>query len=250
MEQELEIVRQARESFDRILHHKVYAEVIRDDRQLSLLLELVQGGSYKRILDIGTGTGYLAFPLARVYPYALVYGIDIAESIIGINRERVQEEDITNLIFQTFDGIHYPFEEESFDLVVSRYAFHHFPNRANAVEQIYRILVPGGRVLISDPVRDAEDRRGVIDAFMRIKGDGHIQFYADTELEQLFAEKGLHKEKQVFTHMAFPFAPGRAYTELYESLTDRDRRLYGITEENGTIWVRHIAVGNTLFQKR
>lgn len=34
-----------------------------------------------------------------------------------------------------------------------------------------------------------------------------------------------------------------------ESLTDRDRRLYEITEENGTIWVRHIDVGNTLFQK-
>lgn len=88
MEQELKNVRQARESFDRILHHKVYTDVIRDDRQLSLLLELVQGDGYKKILDIGTGTGYLAFPLAEAYPNALVYGIDIAESIIGKNRER------------------------------------------------------------------------------------------------------------------------------------------------------------------
>ena len=133
---------------------------------------------------------------------------------------------------------------------MSSFALHHFPNSGNAVEQIYRILVPGGKVLISDPVRDVEDRKRVIDAFMRIKGDGHIRFYTDTELEYLFEEKGLHKEKQVLTHMTFPFAPGRAYTELYESLTDRDRRLYDITEENGTIWVRQIDVGNTLFLKR
>ena len=118
MEQEPDEVRQARESFDKILQHKEYTEVIRDDSHLTLLLKLVQGGSYKRILDIGTGTGYLAFPLAKAYPEALVYGIDIAESIMDINRERVKKSGMTNLIFQVFDGIAYPFEEEGFDLIV------------------------------------------------------------------------------------------------------------------------------------
>lgn len=276
MEQELEMVRQARESFDRILHHKVYTDVIRDDRHLSLLLELVQGGSYKRILDIGTGTGYLAIPLAKAYPEALVYGIDIAESIIDKNKECAKKSGMTNLIFRSFDGIFYPFEEmfgcctsitdrrnitgetcdrhteenfAGFDLIVSRYAFHHFPNPENAVEQIYRLLTFGGKVLISDPVRAKEDRDGIIDSFMRIKKDGHIRFYAETELEQMFAGKGMQKGKQVFSQMAFPFAPERAYTELYEKLTDEDRQLYDIAEENGTIWVRNIAVGNTVFEK-
>lgn len=250
MEQELEKVMQARESFDRILLHKAYTEVIRDDGHLALLLELVQGGRYKRILDIGTGTGYLAFPLAKSYPEALVYGIDIAESIIDKNRENAQKNGMANLIFQVFDGIAYPFDEGCFDLIVSRYAFHHFPNPQNAAEQIYRLLPQGGKVLISDPVRAEEDRYGIIDAFMRVKKDGHIQFYTETELEQIFVGAGLQRVKQIFTHMSFPFAPGRDYTELFGKFTDRDRRLYGITEENGTIWVRHIAVGNTVFEKR
>lgn len=249
MEQELENVRRARESFDRILHHKVYKDVIRDDRQLSLLLELVQGGSFKRILDIGTGTGYLAFPLAKAYPDAQVFGIDIAESIIRENERHVEESNMSNLFFRAFDGIHYPFEEESFDLIVSRYAFHHFPNPGNAVEQIQRILLPGGKILISDPVRDMKDHRGVIDTFMRIKGDGHIQFYTEEELEKLFVKQGLQKKKQVFTNMTFPFAPGAAYTELYQKLTDKDRSLYDIVEENGIIRVGHITVGNTVFEK-
>lgn len=231
MEQALEKVRQARDSFGRILQHKVYMDVIRDDRHLSLLLELVQGGGYKRILDIGTGMGYLAFPLAAAYSDAQVYGIDIAESIIDKNRERVREDGIVNLIFRTFDGIHYPFEEGSFDLIVSRYAFHHFPDPGNEAGQIGRLLAPGGRVLISDPVRAQEDQNGVIDTFMRIKKDGHIRFYTETELEQLFAEAGLHQEKQTFTHMAFPFAPNPEYAQLYRKITDRDRRLYDMAEK-------------------
>ena len=138
---------------------------------------------------------------------------------------------------------------ESFDLIVSRYAFHHFPNPGNAVEQIQRILLPGGKILISDPVRDMKDHRGVIDTFMRIKGDGHIHFYTEEELEKLFVKQGLQKKKQVFTNMTFPFAPGAAYTELYQKLTDKDRSLYDIVEENGIIRVGHITVGNTVFEK-
>lgn len=258
MEQAMEQVRKARESFNRILDHKIYRDVIKDDKQLALLLEMVcdsrgnndhNSKGYKKILDIGTGTGYLAFPLAEAYPQAMVYGIDIAESIIDKNRERVKSENIDNLSFQAFDGIHYPYEEERFDLVVSRYAFHHFPNPGDAVKQIYRILVPGGKVLISDPVRCREDQEGIIDDFMRIKGDGHIQFYTEAELERLFVERGFHKERVILTKMEFPFAPGQAYMELYEGLTDRERQLYDMAEKNGTVWVRHIAVGNTIFAK-
>lgn len=134
-------------------------------------------------------------------------------------------------------------------MIVSRYAFHHFPNPENAVEQIYRILAPNGKVLISDPVRNVEDCKGVIDTFMRVKGDGHIRFYTETELYRLFACNSLHKEKQVFSYMAFPFAPGQTYTELYKKLMDEDKQLYDITEENGTIWVRRIAVNNIVFKK-
>lgn len=244
-----ELVRQARESFERTLRHSCYTEIIRDDEHLHLLLEMAAEGRCGRILDIGTGTGYLAFPLAAAYPQALVCGIDITPGIVEENCRRARESGMTNLVFQEFDGITYPFAEESFDLVVSRYAFHHFPNPESAAEQIGRLLSSGGRLLLSDPLRAAEDASGVIDAFMKIKGDGHVCFYQIQELETLFAKAGLRKEKETVTQMTFPFPNRKAYEKLYEKCTPEELRIYNIGREGKTVWVRHMEVGSLLFVK-
>lgn len=250
MNRDMEQVEQAKKSFNRILDHEKYAGIIRDDAHLSLLLSLVQDGVYDRILDIGTGTGYLAFPLAETFPAAQVCGIDIAETIIEKNNAAVREKGITNLSFQTFDGLAYPFRSESFDLIVTRYAFHHFPNAANAVRQMNWLLVKGGKVLVSDPMGNEKDDKGIIDAFMRVKRDGHHHFYSADELDELFANNGFVKEKQVLTEMKFPFPQNEEYMELYHNTVIKDKELYGITNENGIVWVNHVQVGNTVFVKQ
>lgn len=211
---------------------------------------MVEGGNYRKILDIGTGTGYLAFPLAEEFPAASICGIDIAETIIEKNKEVVTEKGISNLVFQAFDGLRYPFDDDSFDLIVTRYAFHHFPNITDAIQQMNKLLVKGGKVLISDPMRNEKDANGIIDAFMRVKKDGHIQFYAADELDALFANNGFTKENQVITNMKFPFAPMAEYIEVYDKTTDDDRMLYDMKNENGVVWINHISVGNTIFVKQ
>lgn len=73
--------------------------------------------------------------------------------------------------FEVFDGLTYPFSNEYADLIVTRYAFHHFQDVVNAVQQMNRILVKGGKVLITDPMRNEKDNDGIIDNFMRVKKD-------------------------------------------------------------------------------
>ncbi|MDE6014487.1 MAG: methyltransferase domain-containing protein [Acetatifactor sp.] len=250
MNHDVENVKQAKNSFNNILGNKKYAGIIKDDKHLSLLLDLVEGDKNNKILDIGTGTGYLAFPLAEKFPTASVCGIDIADVIVEKNNATVKEKGIRNLSFEVFDGLKYPFPDESFDLIVTRYAFHHFPDIVDAVRQMSRILVKGGKVLISDPMRNEKDDNGVIDSFMRVKKDGHIQFYSSNELDKLFINSGFTKEKQVITDMKFPFAKQSEYIELYDKITDKDKMLYDISEKNGIVWVNHIDVGNTIFVKQ
>lgn len=244
-----ESVKQARESFNRIIDNKTYANIIRDDKHLAAIMNLLEEDEYGNILDIGTGTGYLAFPLAAKYTASTVYGIDIADAIIAKNQEAVKEKGITNLHFKAFDGLTYSFEEESIDLIVSRYAFHHFPNVADAIGQMNRILAKGGKVLISDPMRDTCDVNGIIDEYMSVKKDGHIQFYSAKELDELFLQNGFRKEKQLITNMRFPFPPKQEYVELFEKTDAGEKELYGITNENGIVWIQHIDVGNTVYVK-
>lgn len=249
MNTDMEYVRQAKESFNRILDNQKYVEIIKDDKHLSLLLDLVSGSEYRTILDIGTGTGYLAFPLAEKFPNACVCGIDIAEGIVEKNNAAVREKGISNLSFQVFDGLNIPFSVESVDLIVTRYAFHHFPNAENAVLQMNKILQKGGAVLVSDPMRNENDENRVIDQFMKVKKDGHIRFYSSGELEGLFVGNGFRKGTQVITDMKFPFSRWEDYVNTYEQTTEREKALYNITNDSGVIWVNHIEVGNTVFVK-
>lgn len=249
MSNDVENIKQAQKSFNHMLDNKKYAEIIKDDKHLSLLLHLVNNGEYHKILDIGTGTGYLAFPLAEKFPTARIYGIDIAETIIEKNNIAAKEKGITNLTFEVFDGLRYPFSDEIFDLIVTRYAFHHFPNITKTICQMNRILVKGGKVLVSDPMRNEKDNNGLIDRFMRVKKDGHIQFYSSNELENLFLHNGFTKESQVITNMKFPFSRQTEYAKIYDEISTEDKELYDITNEDGIIWVNHIDVGNTIFIK-
>lgn len=246
---DIEIVQQAKESFNRIIDNKTYANIIKDDNHLSEIMDLIEESNYRRILDIGTGTGYWAFPLAERFPKSTVCGIDIADAIIQKNNEIVKEKGITNLSFEVFDGLNYLFEDESVDLIVTRYAFHHFPNVQDAIRQMHRILAKGGKILVSDLMRNEKDINGVIDDFMRVKKDGHIQFYSAKELDEMFIDSGFIKDEQLITEMKFPFAPKSEYIDVYNKTGDEDRAMYSIVNESGTVWVKHIDVGNTVYMK-
>ncbi len=244
-----EIVKKAKQSFEKVLDNEKYANIIKDDRHLQVLLDMVNDKKWEQILDIGTGTGYLAFPLACLNADAKVYGIDIAENIIEKNRDRAVKEGINNLEFVAFDGVDYPFEDDTFDLMVTRHAFHHFPQVRDAIKELAKRLKKGGNILIADPMKKEEDTSGIIDRFMDVKGDGHVEFYSKEKLESIFVSCGLRVEKQVITKMTFPFPPKPEYVEIFDSITEEEKRLYQIEMRDGIVWIGNIEVGNTLFVK-
>jgi ubiquinone/menaquinone biosynthesis C-methylase UbiE len=104
----------------------------------------VSGG---RILDVGTGPSYLPLRISEVLPGSEVIGIDVSEDMIRIARKNAEGK---NVKFLVGDANKMPFEDDSFDLVVSTGSLHHWRNPVNVLNEIYRVLRPGRKALIYD----------------------------------------------------------------------------------------------------
>lgn len=245
------MIQQAKASFDRILGNEIYADIIKDDKHLALLMDMIAPLlDHASVLDLGTGNGYLAFPIAELSSNTRVFGLDIAENAIIRNRSAAEANGLTNLQFDCYDGLHFPYQPNSFDLIVTRHALHHFPLLDDTLDALHLLLKPGGRILVADPMGHSCDHEHYIDKLMSVKGDGHVCFYHQDELEHIFSRHGFAIEQQIVTTMRFPFPPKPTYTVLYSQAPDSVRESYHLQEKDGVIRVGQIEIGNTLFIKQ
>jgi ubiquinone/menaquinone biosynthesis C-methylase UbiE len=106
-----------------------------------------------RVLEVAPGPGYLAIEIARLSDYK-VTGLDISHTFIRIATENARKAGVT-VDFRHGDAARMPFPDESFDFVVCRAAFKNFSDPVGALNEIYRVLAPGGQASIIDLRKDA-----------------------------------------------------------------------------------------------
>ncbi len=117
------------------------------DKWKSVMSELAETGHGRRALDIGTGTGQFAFYLAE--QGFEVDGVDISEKMIVWAREKALQANL-KIDFKTGDAEHLDFEDNTFDVVVSRNLLWTLPDPARAIREWHRVLKPDGRIIVSD----------------------------------------------------------------------------------------------------
>jgi demethylmenaquinone methyltransferase/2-methoxy-6-polyprenyl-1,4-benzoquinol methylase len=106
-----------------------------------------------RVLDLATGTGDIAFACAR--GGAKVVGLDITRRMIELAREKrgaAADRPVArgSLHFLVGDMLALPFPPASFDLVTTGYGLRNVPNLTAALDEIQRVLTPGGQLLSLD----------------------------------------------------------------------------------------------------
>jgi ubiquinone/menaquinone biosynthesis C-methylase UbiE len=117
--------------------------VNRDDT-LKAILSFVAGVSVKKVLDIGTGTGKVIKSVKQTYLDSECYGIDIS---LEMESELLDDE---NYIISQMNCENMQFESEMFDIVTARMSLHHVANLEDAVNEVFRVLKPGGKFIICE----------------------------------------------------------------------------------------------------
>jgi ubiquinone/menaquinone biosynthesis C-methylase UbiE len=108
-----------------------------------------------RILDVGTGPGDLLLKIIRMRPEMQLNGLDISPAMVAIARENIEKSGFSSSIdISEGEAGNLPFPAETFDSVVSTGSLHHWKEPVAGLNEIYRVLKPGGYALIYDIATD------------------------------------------------------------------------------------------------
>jgi ubiquinone/menaquinone biosynthesis C-methylase UbiE len=183
-----------RESFTRQAEAYASAAVITDRVRLKRLVEAVAPAPESRLLEVACGPGYLA--LAFAARCREVIGLDLTEAPLAIAEHKRRQRGLTNVRFQLGDADRLPFADNEFDIVVCRFAFHHFEEPGRVLREMARVCRPQGKVAVEDLVTSEHRARGDYqNRFERLRDPSHTRALAPSELLELFRAAGLELDR-------------------------------------------------------
>lgn len=175
------------------------------------------------VLEVAPGPGYFAIELAKLGGYRIT-GLDISHTFVEIARRNAAEAGV-DVDFRHGNVSKMPFADETFDFLFCRAAFKNFSQPVRALQEMYRVLKPGGRALIIDLRRDVPR----------------------DSVSQAIDEMRLGKVNTVITKLTFRFMLlKRAYTgdEFERMLAETDFEGIGIKEDRLSLEVLLERAGN------
>jgi ubiquinone/menaquinone biosynthesis C-methylase UbiE len=105
--------------------------------------------------DLGCGPGQLVIELVRRAPGLHVTGIDLSEEMIARGQDKAHRAGVADRVsFRRGDARQIPFPDASLDLVISTLSLHHWSDPVAVLDEIARVLRPGGSFLVFDLRRD------------------------------------------------------------------------------------------------
>lgn len=167
------------------------------------IMDLLQGSEEMLVLDLGCGTGVMLDALAARFHN--IVGLDLSmEMMAGI---KANPDASIHLVQGDMEAI--PFGDASFDRVVCRSILHHTTFEEKTLKDVFRILKPGGRLVIAEPMNDNPLFRFIRNRLSKGKSFGKIhtidRAFMTQELRSLILSAGFEITREMrYGFVAYP----------------------------------------------
>lgn len=164
------------------LNSQVHAQGIEFEK----MRQCIQQNQFKHILDLGCGGGHVSYQVADLSETTIAY--DVTAEMVNLVCEQAKAKGLSQIQGKQGGAEKLPFADQSFDCVISRYSAHHWQHVGQAMQEIYRVLKPKGKVIFVDILGNSQP---VLDTFLQtiemIRDPSHVRDYSLQEWMQ-FAE--------------------------------------------------------------
>ncbi len=161
------------------------------------------------VVDLGSGAGMDAFLAARqVGPTGRVIGVDMTDAMLEKARENARKVGLEGIVeFRKGNIESLPIEDESVDAIISNCVINLSPEKQRVYAEAYRVLRPGGRIMVSDVVLERELPDEIlhsIDAYLGCVGGASLRpAYLETIEKAGFREVKILKESSFLGAISF-----------------------------------------------
>jgi SAM-dependent methyltransferase len=159
----------------------------------------------ERVLDMGCGAGRHAFEMYRRGADVIAFDQD-ADELAGVReifaamRENGEVPDGADADVKEGDALSLPFADGEFDRVVAAEVLEHIPADLQAIDELVRVLRPGGTLAVSVPRWFPEVVNWKLSEEYHDTPGGHIRIYTDKELISKLVRAGLRFDGKSYTH--------------------------------------------------
>lgn len=158
------------------------------------LIEMLTLKGGELVLDVATGTGRVARPLAKQMKDGKIVGVDQALAMLDVGHQH--QDPIPHYDQSAGEADKLPFKANTFDRAFVSFSLHHFSNASGVVGEVLRVLKNSGRFVVLDPIieeaKDAVDialETKINQVFRRTHG-GDFRFHTASSIQRLLTKAG------------------------------------------------------------